>query len=297
MGSIDLWDDRIRSRSISSSWRSVILPLSKSVPPLPPPHIPHPIDPNSTLNSVKNGGFFLLSRITVYRLQPLQRHNHGGLWTAWLAKVSETHQRDSLHLLNPLANDRMNYPIEVRVSEVGISVVCDTYALKFKHYIRAPPVDRPSCVSRTVLFPSARGNLVEMLAVVDNYGHLAVMRIEGLKWILNDDTTDRWFDYIFITMARPSFRKKYLVESSGDLLLVDEYTNENLYVIDHDIVTGEVYSREQDAIFQAPIFFKKDAAGIARPDLLWESILRRGIRKDYDLKKKGFYLDFAEARR
>ncbi|KAH7865059.1 hypothetical protein Vadar_001716 [Vaccinium darrowii] len=130
-----------------------------------------------------------------------------------------------------------------------------------------------------------------MLAVVDNYGHLAALRIEGLKWILNDDTTDRWFDYILdhngevyavddrgacvmldvmldsllnlMEVAsplnlryRPSFRKKYLVESSGDLLLVDEYTNANSYIIDHDILTGEVYSREQNAIFQAPIFFK-----------------------------------------
>ncbi|KAH7866190.1 hypothetical protein Vadar_016878 [Vaccinium darrowii] len=52
-----------------------------------------------------------------------------------------------------------------------------------------------------------------------------------------------------------SFRKKYLAESSGELLLLDQYLNAYSNEIDHDTVSGVVYARKEGAVFEVPVYF------------------------------------------
>ncbi|CAA0827745.1 F-box protein SKIP23 [Striga hermonthica] len=232
--------DLLRFRSVCATWRA-------AAPPPPSAAERFPILPNSGISDTSWG--FHLSKRTIYSLQSPFTDD-----PAWIVKL----ERDNparMHLLNPLARSQFkplpdNFPrtfsfYDLRVKELG-----EEYALQYINF-------RPTATSI-----GEAGNLyMEKVAVSNNpgggftlltihvSGKLVVFKSGNEKWMVIDDLPSPYDDVIFreggfyavdhtgrlvlvnisdlnVTLvASPIFGgdKKFLVDSNGELLLVDMY--------------------------------------------------------------------------
>ncbi|KAL0334535.1 UNVERIFIED_CONTAM: F-box protein SKIP23 [Sesamum radiatum] len=193
--------DVLRFRSVCSTWRAAVPP--------PPTTASFPILPNSGISDTSWG--FYLSKRTIYSLQsPLTNHS------SWIIKL-ERDNPSRMHLLNPLARSQFrplpnNFPklfnfFNLRVKELG-----EEYALQYINF-------RPTANSI-----GEAGNLyMEKVAVSNNLGNG-----EGRFYAV--DNTGRVvlvnsLDLNVSLVANSIFGgdKKFLVDSDGELLLVDMY--------------------------------------------------------------------------
>ncbi|KAL2254918.1 UNVERIFIED_CONTAM: F-box protein SKIP23 [Sesamum indicum] len=232
--------DVLRFRSVCATWRA-------AVPPPPTTATRFPILPNSGISDTSWG--FYLSKRTIYSLQsPLTDHS------SWIIKL-ERDNPSRMHLLNPLARSQFrplpnNFPklfnfFNVRVKELG-----EEYALQYINF-------RPTANSI-----GEAGNLyMEKVAVSNNLGNgfvlltihvsgkLVVYKSGDEKWRVIDDLPSPYDDVILregrfyavdntgrvvlvnsldlnVSLVANSIfggDKKFLVDSDGDLLLVDMY--------------------------------------------------------------------------
>ncbi|KAK4401348.1 F-box protein SKIP23 [Sesamum angolense] len=231
--------DVLRFRSVCSTWRAAVPP--------PPTTASFPILPNSGISDTSWG--FYLSKRTIYSLQsPLTNHS------SWIIKL-ERDNPSRMHLLNPLARSQFrplpnNFPklfnfFNLRVKELG-----EEYALQYINF-------RPTANSI-----GEAGNLyMEKVAVSNNLGNgfvlltihvsgkLVVCKSGDKKWRVIDDLPSPYDDVILregrfyavdntgrvvlvnsldfnVSLVANSIfggDKKFLVDSDGELLLVDMY--------------------------------------------------------------------------
>ncbi|KAH6768661.1 hypothetical protein C2S51_013997 [Perilla frutescens var. frutescens] len=232
--------DLLRFRSVCATWRAAYPPPPSSV-------ARFPILPNSGISDTSWG--FYLSKRTIYSLQsPLPDHS------SWIIKLDRDNPA-RMHLLNPLDRSQFNplpsgFPnrfsfLDIRVTELG-----EEYALQYINF-------RPTANSI-----GEAGNLyMEKVAVLNNgsggfvlltihvSGKLVVYKSGDEKWRLIDDLPSPYDDVMLwkgrfyavdntgrtvvvntadlnVSVAANSIfggDKKFLVDSDGELVVVDMY--------------------------------------------------------------------------
>ncbi|KAL6522512.1 hypothetical protein OROMI_031470 [Orobanche minor] len=232
--------DLLRFRSVCTTWRAAA-PASPSAAPR------FPILPNSGISETSWG--FHLSRRTIYSLQPPFANE-----PPWIIKL-EMDNPTRMHLLDPLARLQLkplpdNFPTMFNFFNVRVRELGEEYALQYINF-------RPTANSI-----GEAGNLyMEKVAFLSNLdggftlltihvsGRLVVFKSGDEKWRLIDYLPSPYDDVIrregklyavdnmgrlvrvntvelnVSVVANPIFGgdKKFLVDSDGELLLVDMY--------------------------------------------------------------------------
>ncbi|KAJ8765099.1 hypothetical protein K2173_010582 [Erythroxylum novogranatense] len=234
--------DLLRLRSVCSSWRSSVGPK---------PHLS-----SGNLRFLPNDGIshtsfgFCLSKRTVFRIG-LPGSNDQGDTVGWLVKVEEDAPRKQL--LNPLSRYKMNalpnrFPrvldlLNLRVCELG-----KEYVLHLLNYNLSPHDGAGTLyMEKVVMIQSSCGKTFVLLTIHVS-GKLAMFTSGDKRWNIMQDMPSPYDDVIVYKgkffavdnigrtvvvglnadldfVANPVFGgdKKYLVESEGQLLLVDMY--------------------------------------------------------------------------
>ncbi|CAH9056945.1 unnamed protein product [Cuscuta europaea] len=241
--------DFIRFRSVCSSWRF-------SVPETPYRSYPtrFPVIPNDGISDASWG--FKLSRRTIYLIRSPGDHDRtASASNSWIVKLgSDSPHR--LRLLNPLSRSHLkplpsDFPKCVDISRYPILELGQEYALHFINY-------RPLANSvgeagnlymeKVALCPDKHSSGFVLLTIHVS-GRLVVYRSGASNWTVINDLSSPYDDVItkdgrfyavdntgrtvvfnmdsmdFSDIAKPVFGgdKKFLVESCGDLLMVDKY--------------------------------------------------------------------------
>ena len=237
--------DVIRFRSICVPWRSSIPPLRELSPSLPLP-LPYPV------RSARNEAF--VSQSTIYRLELPDDDDNPKIPTcstnSWLVRVEEF-EPGRARLLNPLSSLHIRFlpdpfPKVINLLDFRVVEVSKAYELQ---YSSGMPI---AGVNKLVLFPnSAWTSYVEdtVIFALLNEGKLGYVKHGDEKWTLIDDQN---FDYDDIIVYKgqsyvvdrlgtvswinssmkliqfsPPFcglgNQKHLVESCGELYIVDRY--------------------------------------------------------------------------
>ncbi|OVA15997.1 F-box domain [Macleaya cordata] len=242
----------LRFRSVCSSWRSsVSYPLFYQLPNCIPIH------PKVVTTSLSDLGVFYLSKRVILRLglpENQQRRNFG---TSWLIKL-EQDVPGMLRLLNPLTENPI-YPLPTTFPKIfdtinfQISELGQEYVLR---YTNKPPFTNQFGYSGDVYMekvvfsstPPWSVGIDYVIMTIHVSGKLAVFRSIDNSWTVIDDFTSPYDDVIcykggfyavdttgravvvspsltVTEIASPVFggEKKCLVESEGELLLVDRY--------------------------------------------------------------------------
>ncbi|KAK4261690.1 hypothetical protein QN277_004653 [Acacia crassicarpa] len=233
--------DLLRFRSVCNSWRSSIPPSLPNSPSSFPLQIPHPINPSM---------FVFLTHSSVYRIEPPHQPSSSSPPKSWLIKLeglSNHSESRPLRLLNPLSDRKISIPqsssptilnlLDYRVVELHKSYTLQ----KFRHPIK-----------KVVFFPTSCWSDMEdsMVCCIYEEGKLALFKRGDNKWMLVDDknfhyddlivykgqfyVTDRWGTILWIDTCSLKLiqyspplcgfgHKKHLVESCGNLYVVDRY--------------------------------------------------------------------------
>ncbi|MCD7463308.1 hypothetical protein HAX54_050318 [Datura stramonium] len=240
--------DFLRFRSVCSSWRS-------SVPPKPYPSSlsRFPILPNNGI--AENSWGFKLSKAPLYLLRSpngtTSSGNHG-----WIIKLDrENPQR--MRLLNPLSRSQFkplpsNFPKILDSSQYPILEFCQEYTLQFIKYrpMANSIADAGNLYMEKVAVRLGKDGFV--LLTIHVSGKLVMYRSGDTKWSIVDESSLPYDDVIMkngnfyavdntgkgvlvklSSGSAPELKvvaqsvfggdKKYLVESCGDLLMVDKY--------------------------------------------------------------------------
>ncbi|XP_009609928.1 F-box protein SKIP23 isoform X2 [Nicotiana tomentosiformis] len=242
--------DFLRFRSVCSSWRS-------SVPPKPYPNTPSrfPILPNNGI--AENSWGFKLTKTPLYLISPPKQttssdDNHGG----WILKLDrENPQR--MRLLNPLSRSQFkplpsNFPKNLDPSQYPILELGQEYTLQF---IKYRPRANSIADAGNLYMEKVAVRLEEdgfLLLTIHVSGKLVMYRSGDTKWSIVDDSSLPYDDVILkdgnfyavdntgkgvlvklsdgsapeLTIVGQSVfggDKKFLVESCGELLMVDKY--------------------------------------------------------------------------
>ncbi|XP_059314449.1 F-box protein SKIP23 [Lycium ferocissimum] len=239
--------DFLRFRSVCSSWRS-------SVPPKPYLSSPSrfPILPNDGISITENSWGFRLSKSPLYLLHsPNQttssnKNNHG-----WIVKL------DRENLLNPLSRSQfkplpLNFPKILDSSNYPILELCQEYTLQFIKYrpMANSIADAGNLYMEKVAVRLEKDGFV--LLTIHVSGKLVMYRSGDIKWEIVDELSLPYDDVIMKdgnfyavdntgkgvlvklscgetpeleVVANSVFGgdKKFLMESCGDLLMVDKY--------------------------------------------------------------------------
>ncbi|MCL7039731.1 hypothetical protein MKW94_008355 [Papaver nudicaule] len=246
--------DVLRMRSVCSPWRSsVSYPLFYCLPNCIPIH------PKVISTSISNLGLFYLSRRLIIRLGPPESQQTG---TSWLIKL-EQDGPDMLHLLNPLTGNLVNQscPTSPKIIDsinFQIFELAQEFVLRFTNN---PPFTNPSAYSgdlymEKVVFSSSPpwsvGNDYVIMTIHVS-GKLAVFKSVDNSWTVIDEFTSPYDDVICYkggfyavdtngraVVVNPSLiiseiacpiyggDLKCLVESDGELLMVDRYLSTGL---------------------------------------------------------------------
>ncbi|XVF67998.1 hypothetical protein PTKIN_Ptkin10aG0167200 [Pterospermum kingtungense] len=232
--------DVIRFRSVCSTWRSV---TSSGLHRLAPSFRIIPANNGSWSNS---SDYFTLWKRSVFLIASSKTNIETEPSTSWIIKIEHAHVPYMTRFLNPLSKTPYdsvlyNFPkgfnsLAFRVLELGEEYVIDSY--KRKAVL--------SCSDCNV-------NDFVLLSVSD-YGDLAMFKSSDRRWTkIHQDTLFRHYDDVIFYKGNfyavdsdgrtlvvgldsetsvvrepvgvPSGRRKYLVESKGDLLLVAMYSN------------------------------------------------------------------------
>ncbi|XP_071920960.1 F-box protein SKIP23-like [Coffea arabica] len=238
--------DLLRFRSVCATWRS-------SVPRPSPSPSRFPILPNAGISDTTWG--FYLSKRTIYCLQ----NPETPLTKAWIIKLERDHP-DRTHLLNPLTRSQFrplphNFPRRFDFSNMRVRELGCEFALQYINY-------RPSASSllgdpgnlymEKVAFSANRQGEGFVLLTIHVSGKLVLHKSGDTKWTVIPDLPSPYDDVIFhqgnfyavdntgrlvmvdlnpgsipgvSAVAGSIFGgdKKFLVESCGDLVLVDMY--------------------------------------------------------------------------
>ncbi|XP_026393994.1 F-box protein SKIP23-like isoform X1 [Papaver somniferum] len=246
--------DVLRMRSVCSSWRSsVSYPLFYCFPNCIPIH------PKVTGTSMSNLGLFYLSRRLILRLGPPESHQTG---TSWLIKL-EQDGPDMLHLLNPLTGNLVHpsYPTSPKIIDsinFQIFELAQEFVLRFTD---SPPYTNPSAYTGDLYMEKVVFSSNPPWSVGTDYaimtihvsGKLAVFRSIDNSWAIIDEFISPFDDVVcykggfyavdsrgravvvnpsltISEIAHPIYGGdlKCLVESDGELLMVDRYLSTGL---------------------------------------------------------------------
>ncbi|GAV86608.1 DUF295 domain-containing protein [Cephalotus follicularis] len=231
--------DLLRFRSVCSTWRSSATPKRHRFPILLLPG-----------NGVSNFGLQLSKRILFLLSSPYPRHQ-----TPWLVKMEDN---DHHHHHNRLRNPLSRCPLDSSISDATNSLPCvfdlfnvrirelgHEFVLEYKN-ASSSNVYMEKVILMTLTMTSTPYHFV--LLTIHVSGKLAIFRSGDKRWTIIEDMTSPYDD---VALFRGGFYavdctgkamlvnldlglelvadsvfggdKKYLVESEGDLLLVDMY--------------------------------------------------------------------------
>ncbi|XP_057966388.1 F-box protein SKIP23 [Malania oleifera] len=259
--------DLLRFRSVCSSWRCSVSPRAPSLPSR------FPIIQND--GTTETSGGFYLSKRTICRLglpEPRRRVPSDD----WLIKVEENVPQ-SICLLNPLSSLKSKclsstFPRTLDLSNIRISELGREYVLQ---YVNSRPFadalgDVNNLYMEKVVFASNPDGTFAVLTIHIS-GKLAVFKSGDENWSVIEDFPSPYddvalFDGRFYAVdgngravvvemePSPSVNliagamfggdKKCLVESNGELLLVDVYLRMGLAEEDSDVDEGDGSSEE-----------------------------------------------------
>ncbi|KDP27132.1 hypothetical protein JCGZ_20944 [Jatropha curcas] len=236
--------DILRFRSVCTSWRSAISPKPRRLSGT------FRILPNDGISHTSFG--FYLSRRTIF-LIGLPNSHYQTDPDGWLVKIEEDNP-DRKHLLNPLSRCKLNslpsnFPrilnlLNFRVSELGQEYVL--HHVNYKSNSSSSDIGNLYMEKVVIIWLNCETEF--MLLTIHVSGKLAVFKSGDKKWTIIQDMPSPYDDVIVYKgnfyavdntgrtvvvglntelslIANPVFGgdKKYLVESNGELLLVDMY--------------------------------------------------------------------------
>ncbi|CAL5357190.1 unnamed protein product [Camellia sinensis] len=244
--------DLLRFRSVCRSWRSSSA-ASLSSPPLSLPNLPFPFSP---LAADPRRGTFTAAATTVFLLQPFDEIPHRTT-SHYLIKVEEDAKTRLVCPVSDLVQTRFpaGFPKEVNLLEFRISQVHNSYTFRNLELLNCKPIEAglPFVKKIVVLGSNPDSRIVVVVYEMwDLDGRLAMLRVGDDSWtpihtqhfVCDDvivykgnfytvDRSGRAFvlgpNMNLIEIAPPPTnengkkKKKHLVESIGDLLLVDKY--------------------------------------------------------------------------
>ncbi|KAI3717403.1 hypothetical protein L1987_68993 [Smallanthus sonchifolius] len=230
--------DLLRFRSVCTTWRSSIHPLSSRFP----------ILPNTGISDTTWG--FYLSKRTIFRIGLSDPNPH----SPWLIKVERDNPQKT-HLMNPLTGSEFipispNFPKTLNLLNFRVSELGQEYALQYISYRpNANSIgDSVTLYMEKVAFCSS-GVDGFVLLTIHVSGKLALLRNGERKWNIINDLPSPYDDVIFYNglfyavdstgrtvvvdaetaelqvVAGSVFGgdKKFLVECEGELIMVDKY--------------------------------------------------------------------------
>ncbi|XP_030522739.1 F-box protein SKIP23 [Rhodamnia argentea] len=255
---LDTQFDVLRFRSVCSSWRSSVAPS-----PSPSRRGRFPILPNDGISDAAWG--FHLSRRTIFLLG-VPRTRDQTVPSGWLLKVKEDVPR-SMNLLNPLSRCPFtslpeDFPRVLDLMNLHVLELGHEYVLQYMSY-RPCGNDGHLYMEKVVFLCLDSGNDFALLTIHVS-GKLAMFKSGEKRWSIIQDMPSPYDDVILfkgefyavdgtgrtvvvgldlgvtlIAQSNWGGDKKFLVESVGELLLVDMYLSldaEN----DHDGVVAEL---------------------------------------------------------
>ncbi|KAJ6682304.1 BINDING PROTEIN putative-RELATED [Salix koriyanagi] len=254
---LDSGVDALRFRAVCTSWRcSASLPsFDQEIPPL------------LLMLPQSNSADAVLLRTTVCRMELVRKDpNSSSLSKSWLVKVGES-KYGKLHLLNPLTNQKADAATSLDFLDFKFVRLSKAVFLKWSRRFHV------FGINKVVLFPmpASCSNIDEfgMLAIYHE-GKLGYWRSGDVHWTLLDDKNFQYDDIIArkdqfyvidrwgtVSWIHPSLKviqycpslygcggQKNLVESCGDLYVVDRY-------LDGERRTWEYYEDYNDNYFHS----------------------------------------------
>ncbi|XP_022762995.1 F-box protein SKIP23-like isoform X2 [Durio zibethinus] len=244
---LDTSYDVIRFRSVCSTWRSsVTTPKRHRLAPR------FPVLPDE--GGMVNTSFgFSLSKRTVFLLQSPETNIETDTLTSWVIKIEEDVPKNRIQLLNPLSRSGFdslpdNFPKSLNLLEFRVFELGEEYVLHYLNHLSYLG-DVGNLYMEKVVLSCLDNNANDfVLLTIHVSGKLAMFKSIDKKWtIIQDmpspyddvilhegnfyavDNTGRTvlvaLDFEISVVGMPVFGgdKKFLVESKGELLLVDMY--------------------------------------------------------------------------
>lgn len=236
----------VRFRSVCSSWRSSISLQARILPGL------FPFLPNDGISDTTWG--FYLSKRSVFLIGFSNTHSLTNP-NCWLMKIEENTTR-TMHLLNPLSRIQIkplpeDFPKVLDISNLRVFELGQEYVL---HYVHFRPLgnslgDAGNLYMEKVVFKNLDSKSDDFaLLTIHVSGKLAMFKSGDKRWSIVNDMPSPYDDVILFNdsfyavdgtgravtialcldvslVANPVFGgdKKFLVESKGELLMVDKY--------------------------------------------------------------------------
>ncbi|KVH88005.1 F-box domain, cyclin-like protein [Cynara cardunculus var. scolymus] len=289
--------DLLRFRSVCTSWRSSIQPFTSRFP----------ILPNAGISDTTWG--FYLSKRTIFRVGLPDRDSQQTP-SPWLIKVERDNPQKT-HLMNPLTGYEFipllpNFPRSLDLLNFRVMELGQEYALQYISYRpNANSIgDSVTLYMEKVAFCSS-GVDGFVLLTIHVSGKLALLKYGERKWHIINDLPSPYDDVIFYkgefyavdstgrtvivvldsdttllkVVANSVFGgdKKFLVESLGELFMVDKYLSvgpENDF--DYDDENYEFY--EDFDCFMSERTVKLEVYRLDREEQKWDEVKSLGDR-------------------
>ncbi|KAI3728974.1 hypothetical protein L6452_17619 [Arctium lappa] len=289
--------DLLRFRSVCTSWRSSIQPFTSRFP----------ILPNAGISDTTWG--FYLSKRTIFRVGLPDRDSQQTP-SPWLIKVERDNPHKT-HLMNPLTGSEFipllpNFPRSIDLLNFRVTELGQEYALQYISYRpNANSIgDSVTLYMEKVAFCSS-GIDGFVLLTIHVSGKLALLKCGERKWNIINDLPSPYDDVIFYkgefyavdstgrtvivvldsdttslkVVASSVFGgdKKFLVESLGELFMVDKYLSvgpENDF--DYDDENYEFY--EDFDCFMSERTVKLEVYRLDREEEKWDEVKSLGDR-------------------
>ncbi|XVF45597.1 hypothetical protein PTKIN_Ptkin02bG0219000 [Pterospermum kingtungense] len=239
--------DVFRFRSVCSTWRSTVTsPRRHRLAPRFPvlPDDGGLVDPSFG---------FSLSKRTVFLIGSPKTNSQTDPSTSWVIKIEEDVPNRRIQLLNPLSRPRFdslpdNFPKRLNLLDFRVFELGEEYVL---HYLNHPNylAEENLYMEKVVLSCLDNNNVNDfVLLTIHVSGKLAMFKSSDKKWTIIQDMPSPYDDVILhegkflavdntgravlvgldselsvVAMAIFGGDKKFLVESKGELLLVDMY--------------------------------------------------------------------------
>jgi len=238
--------DALRFRSVCQSFRSSIPPSLPNSPSFPL-QIPHPGINISTNN--------YLNQSTIYLIQPTDASSNSSSSSSkgWLIKVEES-KNQPLSLLSPITDRKLSYPLSSNNTSLMIWNMLDYRVIELcKSYKIEKITGFSSPVKKIVFYPNSPWSSVEdcVSCCIFQEDIVGFIKHGDEKWKLVDENnfcyddiivfkgqfyvTDKWGTISWIDISSSKLiqfspplcgfgNKKHLVESCGNLYVVDRYS-------------------------------------------------------------------------
>lgn len=223
--------DLLRFRSVCTSWRSSF--QSKPFP------IPAPILPNKGISDSSWGFYF--SKRTIFRLGLPYPHSQTSPSDGWLIKL-EPDGPQRMQFLNPLSRSIFkplptNFPKTLDLLHFRISELGNEYTLQYINYrpFASSIGDAGDVYMEKVAFSSNLSNGIEgfVLLTIHVSGKLALLKFGDKKWTIIDDLPSPYDDVIFYE------GEFYAVDTTGRTVVVGVENNLNVNVVADSVFGGD----------------------------------------------------------